>query len=232
VSRLLKRRSSPDHFRLNLEGSRAEFLSIVGPSARSRPRWAARGLAAFSADSGEVLSLGRVMTGPPENVVIVFRIMQRIAAMADGPGDNVAFSARIAKACRRRMRRSGNDARSLFGLLERADDYPAIVGGMPHAACNRPALALRPSVMRMTNRFAVPGRHDQGGLQDECFALRDRTRRSFVFSPTISNRRSTSVGDRVGRCSRHVPAVSTSDLPRTSHPRAIRCVTRGVCRSF
>jgi NitT/TauT family transport system ATP-binding protein len=90
-----------------------------------------------------------------------------------------------------------NDALSLVGLLQRADDYPwQLSGGMQQRVQIARALALRPAVMLMDEPFAALDAMTKAGLQDELLRLRDRTRTSFVFI-THDIEEAIYLGDRV-----------------------------------
>jgi NitT/TauT family transport system ATP-binding protein len=174
---------------VNLEVRDAEFLSIVGPSG-TRKTTLLRVLGGLlPPSSGEVLIKGRVLTGPPEDVVIVFQDYGNALLQWRTVRDNVAFGIerKLSRAeCADRV----NDALSLVGLMERAGDYPwQLSGGMQQRVQIARALALRPAVMLLD---AIT----KAGLQDELLRLRDRTRTSFVFI-THDIEEAVYLGDRV-----------------------------------
>jgi NitT/TauT family transport system ATP-binding protein len=181
---------------INLEVRDAEFLSIVGPSGTGKTTLLRVLGGLLPPTSGEVLIKGRVMTGPPEDVVIVFQDYANALLQWRTVRDNVAFGIerKLSRAeCADRV----NDALSLVGLLERAGDYPwQLSGGMQQRVQIARALALRPAVMLMDEPFAALDAMTKAGLQDELLRLRDRTRTSFVFI-THDIEEAIYLGDRV-----------------------------------
>jgi NitT/TauT family transport system ATP-binding protein len=181
---------------INLEVRDAEFLSIVGPSGTGKTTLLRVLGGLLPPTSGEVLIKGRVLTGPPDDVVIVFQDYGNALLQWRTVRDNVAFG------IERKLPRSEcadrvNDALSLVGLLERAGDYPwQLSGGMQQRVQIARALALRPAVMLMDEPFAALDAMTKAGLQDELLRLRDRTRTSFVFI-THDIEEAVYLGDRV-----------------------------------
>jgi NitT/TauT family transport system ATP-binding protein len=181
---------------INLEVRDAEFLSIVGPSGTGKTTLLRVLGGLLRPTSGEVLIKGRVMTGPPEDVVIVFQDYGNALLQWRTVRDNVAFGIER-KLSRAESADRVNDALSLVGLLERAGDYPwQLSGGMQQRVQIARALALRPAVMLMDEPFAALDAMTKAGLQDELLRLRDRTRTSFVFI-THDIEEAVYLGDRV-----------------------------------
>jgi NitT/TauT family transport system ATP-binding protein len=181
---------------IDLEVREAEFLSIVGPSGTGKTTLLRVLGGLLRPTSGEVRVKGRVMTGPPEDVVIVFQDYGNALLQWRNVADNVAFGIER-KLPRRECADRVNDALSLVGLLERAGDYPwQLSGGMQQRVQIARALALRPAVMLMDEPFAALDAMTKAGLQDELLRLRDRTRTSFVFI-THDIEEAIYLGDRV-----------------------------------
>jgi NitT/TauT family transport system ATP-binding protein len=174
----------------------AEFLTIVGPSGTGKTTLLKMlgGLTLPSA--GEVRVHGEVLTGPPEDVVIVFQDYANALLQWRTVAGNVAFGIerRLARAeCAERVK----SALALVGLDARADDYPwQLSGGMQQRVQIARALALQPAVMLMDEPFAALDAMTKAGLQDELLKLRDQTRTSFVFI-THDIEEAVYLGDRV-----------------------------------
>jgi NitT/TauT family transport system ATP-binding protein len=181
---------------INLEVRDAEFLSIVGPSGTGKTTLLRVLGGLLPPTSGKVLIKGRVMSGPPEDVVIVFQDYGNALLQWRTVSDNVAFGIER-KLPRVECADRVKDALSLVGLLERAGDYPwQLSGGMQQRVQIARALALRPAVMLMDEPFAALDAMTKSGLQDELLRLRDRTRTSFVFI-THDIEEAIYLGDRV-----------------------------------
>jgi NitT/TauT family transport system ATP-binding protein len=181
---------------INLEVRDAEFLSIVGPSGTGKTTLLRVLGGLLPPSSGEVLIKGRVMAGPPEDVVIVFQDYANALLQWRTVRDNVAFGIerKLGRAeCADRVK----DALSLVGLLERADDYPwQLSGGMQQRVQIARALALRPAVMLMDEPFAALDAMTKASMQDELLRVRERTGTSFVFI-THDIEEAVYLGDRI-----------------------------------
>src|SRR6202012_4145690 len=100
---------------INLDVHDAEFLSIVGPSGTGKTTLLRVLGGLLPPTSGEMLIKGRVMTGPPDDVVIVFQDYGNALLQWLTVAGNVAFGIerRLARGeCAERV----NDALSLVGL--------------------------------------------------------------------------------------------------------------------
>jgi NitT/TauT family transport system ATP-binding protein len=181
---------------INLELRDAEFLSIVGPSGTGKTTLLRMLGGLLQPTSGDVLVKGRVLTGPPEDVVIVFQDYANALLQWRTVASNVAFGIER-KLPRGECADRVKDALSLVGLSSRADDYPwQLSGGMQQRVQIARALALRPAVMLMDEPFAALDAMTKAGLQDELLRVRDRTRTSFVFI-THDIEEAVYLGDRV-----------------------------------
>ena len=101
---------------INLELRHAEFLSIVGPSGTGKTTLLRMLGGLMRPTSGEVLVKGRVLTGPPEDVVIVFQDYANALLQWRTVASNVAFGIER-KLPRKECADRVNDALSLVGLL-------------------------------------------------------------------------------------------------------------------
>jgi NitT/TauT family transport system ATP-binding protein len=181
---------------IDLEVRNAEFLSIVGRSGTGKTTLLRMLGGLQPPTGGEVLVKGQVLTGPPEDVVIVFQDYANALLQWRTVAGNVAFG------IERKLKRSQcaeriGDALDLVGLSKRADDFPwQLSGGMQQRLQIARALALRPAVMLMDEPFAALDAMTKAGLQDELLRLRERTRTSFVFV-THDIEEAVYLGDRV-----------------------------------
>jgi ABC-type nitrate/sulfonate/bicarbonate transport system ATPase subunit len=200
---------------INLELHDAEFLSVVGPSGTGKTTLLRMLGGLMPPSSGEVLVKGKALSGPPEDVVIVFQDYANALLQWRTVASNVAFGIER-KLPRKECADRVNDALNLVGLSKRADDYPwQLSGGMQQRVQIARALALRPAVMLMDEPFAALDAMTKAGLQDELLRLRERTRTSFVFI-THDIEEAVYLGDRVavlhGSPGR-IETIVTIDLP-------------------
>jgi NitT/TauT family transport system ATP-binding protein len=181
---------------ISLELLPAEFLTIVGPSGTGKTTLLKVLGGLLPPTSGQVLVKGRAISGPPEDVVIVFQDYANALLQWRTVTGNVAFGIERALSrgdCRERV----GDALALVGLRDRAGDYPwQLSGGMQQRVQIARALALRPAVMLMDEPFAALDAMTKAGLQDELLKLRDQTGTSFVFI-THDIEEAVYLGDRV-----------------------------------
>ena len=200
---------------ISLELRPAEFLTIVGPSGTGKTTLL-RMLGGLTLPTqGEVRVKGRVLSGPPEDVVIVFQDYANALLQWRTVAGNVAFGIerKLPRTeCTERVR----ETLSLVGLQTRAQDYPwQLSGGMQQRVQIARALALRPAVMLMDEPFAALDAMTKAGLQDELLRLRDRTQTSLVFI-THDIEEAIYLGDRVavlkGSPGR-IDEIVTIDLP-------------------
>jgi NitT/TauT family transport system ATP-binding protein len=165
--------------------------------------------------SGDVLVKGRVLTGPPEDVVIVFQDYANALLQWRTVASNVAFGIER-KLPRGECADRVKDALSLVGLSGRAHDYPwQLSGGMQQRVQIARALALRPAVMLMDEPFAALDAMTKAGLQDELLRVRARTGTSFVFI-THDIEEAVYLGDRVAVLNGspgRIEQIFTIDLP-------------------
>jgi NitT/TauT family transport system ATP-binding protein len=200
---------------INLELRDAEFLSIVGPSGTGKTTLLRMLGGLLQPTSGDVLVKSRVLTGPPEDVVIVFQDYANALLQWRTVASNVAFGIER-KLPRGECADRVKDALSLVGLSSRADDYPwQLSGGMQQRVQIARALALRPAVMLMDEPFAALDAMTKAGLQDELLRVRDRTRTSFVFI-THDIEEAVYLGDRVAVLNGspgRIEQIVTIDLP-------------------
>ena len=209
---------------ISLTLAQAEILTIVGPSGTGKTTLL-RMLGGLSAPtSGSVLVNGAVLSGPPENVVIVFQDYANALLQWRTVASNVAFGIERAVSrdeCRTRVK----DALTLVGLQSRADEYPwALSGGMQQRVQIARALALRPSIILMDEPFAALDAMTKAGLQDELLRLRDETRTSIVFI-THDIEEAVYLGDRVAVLNGspgRIEQTVTIDLPKPRDQIATR----------
>ena len=166
---------------ISLELRRGEFLTVVGPSGTGKTTLL-RVLGGLTAGTrGAVHVNGRLIDGPPADVVIVFQDYSHALLQWRTVARNVAFGLE-GKLPRNEINERVRDALRLVRLDGHDDDYPwQLSGGMQQRVQIARALALRPSVLLMDEPFAALDAMTKAQLQDELHRLREATGSSFVL---------------------------------------------------
>ena len=178
---------------ISLELRRGEFLTVVGPSGTGKTTLL-RVLGGLTAGTrGAVHVNGRLIDGPPADVVIVFQDYSHALLQWRTVARNVAFGLE-GKLPRSEINERVRDALRLVRLDGHADDYPwQLSGGMQQRVQIARALALRPVCSADGRTVCRTRRHDQGAAAGRAApAARRAPARASYSSPTISRRRSIS----------------------------------------
>jgi NitT/TauT family transport system ATP-binding protein len=181
---------------ISFEVRRGEFFTIVGPSGTGKTTLL-RVLAGLTpCAGGSVLIHGRGLSGPPEDVVMIFQDYSHALLQWRTVARNVGFGieGRVDAA---ELKQRVRDALALVGLDKNADDYPwQLSGGMQQRVQIARALAVRPAVLLMDEPFAALDAMTKASLQDELLRVRERTGASFVFV-THDIEEAVYLGDRI-----------------------------------
>jgi NitT/TauT family transport system ATP-binding protein len=201
---------------ISLELRRGEFLTIVGPSGTGKTTLLRLLGGLTPSTQGAVRVNGRLIDGPPADVVIVFQDYSHALLQWRTVGRNVALGLE-GKLPRNEIKSRVRDALRLVRLDAHEDDHPwQLSGGMQQRVQIARALALRPAVLLMDEPFAALDAMTKATLQDELLRLREATGSSVVFV-THDIEEAVYLGDRVavitgapGRIERTVAV----DLPK------------------
>lgn len=181
---------------ISIDVRRGEVFTIVGPSGTGKTTLI-RVLGGLQhATTGSVRINGRDLTGPPEEVVIVFQDYSHALLQWRTVARNVAFGleGRVDPA---EVEVRVRDVLRLVKLEKNADDYPwQLSGGMQQRVQIARALAVRPSVLLMDEPFAALDAMTKASLQDEMHRVRDETGTSIIFV-THDIEEAVYLGDRI-----------------------------------
>jgi NitT/TauT family transport system ATP-binding protein len=194
---------------------RGEVFTIVGPSGTGKTTLIRVLGGLTQATTGSVYINGRALTGPPEEVVIVFQDYSHALLQWRTVARNVAFglegrmpSAEIEERVRNALR--------LVKLEKNADDYPwQLSGGMQQRVQIARALAVRPAVLLMDEPFAALDAMTKAALQDELHRVRNETGTSIIFV-THDIEEAVYLGDRIAVITGspgHIARTFDVDLP-------------------
>ncbi|OLF08013.1 ABC transporter [Actinophytocola xinjiangensis] len=166
---------------VNLSVAKAEFVSILGTSGSGKTTLLRVLGGLLPATGGEVRCDGTPIQGPPDGVVTVFQDYAHSLLPWRTVRRNVALGieARLGRAERDER---VDEALTMVGLLERADEYPwRLSGGMQQRVQIARALATRPRVLLMDEPFGALDAMTKASLQDQLQQVQSLTETTIVF---------------------------------------------------
>src|SRR3954471_791215 len=132
-----------------------EFVCVVGPSGCGKTTLLKCIAALHKPSRGEVLLRGRRITGPPEELALVFQEYSRSLLPWASVRDNVLLPLRHKKLARSERSRLVEESLGAVGLTRFLDHYPwELSGGMQQRVAIARALAYQPSILLMDEPFA------------------------------------------------------------------------------
>src|SRR5213076_1033826 len=131
---------------------------------------------------GEVLLRGKRVTGPPEELALVFQEYSRSLMPWTSVRNNVLLPLRHKQLGRRERARLVEEALEAVGLTRFIDHYPwQLSGGMQQRVAIARALAYQPSILLMDEPFASVDAQTRGDLEDLVLSVRERFGVTIVF---------------------------------------------------
>jgi NitT/TauT family transport system ATP-binding protein len=161
--------------------ARGEFVSILGTSGSGKTTLLRVLGGLLSASAGTVRCHGVPVSGPPQGVVTVFQDYAHSLLPWRSVRRNVALG--IEARCERAEReRRVDEALTMVGLRERAEEYPwRLSGGMQQRVQIARALAMRPEVLLMDEPFGALDAMTKASLQDQLQQVQGLTGTTVVF---------------------------------------------------
>ena len=218
---------------VSFEVEAGEFVCIVGPSGCGKTTLLKTMSGLLEPTSGTVEVGGKRVTGPPEQMALVFQDYSRSLFPWMTVAKNVEFPLRRRPKDERRT--AVDQALSSVGLDGFADKYPwQLSGGMQQRVAIARGLAYRPEILLMDEPFASVDAQTRADLEDLVLKIRHDYGVTILFV-THDIDESVYLGDRVVILSQrptvvqetlHVPLprprdqVATKELPEFAQLRA------------
>ena len=212
-----------------------ELVCVVGPSGCGKTTLLKCIAGLMRPTRGEVLLHGERVTGPPEEMAVVFQEYNRSLMPWSTVRNNVLLPLRHKKLAKDERTRLVEEALGAVGLTRFIDHYPwQLSGGMQQRVAIARALAYQPSILLMDEPFASVDAQTRGDLEDLVLRVRDEFGITILFV-THDIDESVYLSDRIVVLT-HAPTVvkevvgvglpsprdqiATKELPEFAHQRA------------
>src|SRR4051812_18790612 len=151
-----------------------EFVCVVGPSGCGKTTLLKCIAGLLKPSRGEVLLRGRRITGPPEELALVFQEYSRSLMPWASVRDNVLLPLRHKKLAKAERTRLVEESLGAVGLTRFLDHYPwQLSGGMQQRVAIARALAYQPSILLSDEPFASVDAQTRNDLEDLILRVRD-----------------------------------------------------------
>jgi NitT/TauT family transport system ATP-binding protein len=174
-----------------------EFACVVGPSGCGKTTLLKCVAGLMQPTRGQVLLRGKPVTGPPEELALVFQEYSRSLLPWASVRNNVLLPLRHKKLSGRERKRLVEESLDAVGLTGFLDHYPwQLSGGMQQRVAIARALAYQPSILLMDEPFASVDAQTRGDLEDLILRVREEYAITILFV-THDIDESVYLGDRV-----------------------------------
>jgi NitT/TauT family transport system ATP-binding protein len=212
-----------------------EFVCVVGPSGCGKTTLLKCVAGLLRPTRGEVVLRGKRVTGPPEQMALVFQEYSRSLMPWTSVRNNVLLPLRHKRLSRGERTRLVEESLAAVDLTRVIDRYPwQLSGGMQQRVAIARALAYQPSILLMDEPFASVDAQTRGDLEDLVLRVREEYGITIVFV-THDIDESVYLSDRVVVLT-HSPTevkeivpvdlptrrdqIATKELPEFAHLRA------------
>jgi NitT/TauT family transport system ATP-binding protein len=162
--------------------SEREFVCVVGPSGCGKTTLLKCIAGLLAPSSGRVELRGRQVTGPPEEMALVFQEYSRSLLPWLSVRGNVTLPLRHKKLAKDERARLVEEAVDAVGLTRFIDSYPwELSGGMQQRVAIARALAYQPQILLMDEPFASVDAQTRGDLEDLILQVRERFGVTILF---------------------------------------------------
>jgi NitT/TauT family transport system ATP-binding protein len=159
-----------------------EFVCVVGPSGCGKTTLLKCIAGLLEPSSGQVMLNGSRVTGPPEEMALVFQEYGRSLMPWTSVRNNVLLPLRHKKLTSDERSRLVEEAVRSVGLTRFLDHYPwQLSGGMQQRVAIARALAYQPSILLMDEPFASVDAQTRGDLEDLVLNVRQQYGITILF---------------------------------------------------
>jgi len=167
---------------VNLTVGEGELLCVVGPSGCGKTTLLKCIGGLLRPTGGEVKVNGKRVTGPPEEMALVFQDYSRSLMPWTSVRNNVLLPLRHKKLSRAERSRLVEDSLEAVALTRFVDHYPwQLSGGMQQRVAIARALAYQPSILLMDEPFASVDAQTRGDLEDLVLNVREQFGVTILF---------------------------------------------------
>lgn len=195
----------------------SEFVCVVGPSGCGKTTLLKSLSGLIMPTGGTVAFRGRHVSGPPDEMALVFQDYSRSLMPWMTVRSNVEMPLRHKRLGRQERQSLATDALTAVGLESFLDHFPwQLSGGMQQRVAIARAIAYQPDILLMDEPFASVDAQTRIDLEDLILRVQDRYKMTVVFV-THDIDESVYLSDRIivlGARPTEVQEVITVDLPR------------------
>ena len=176
---------------------KGEFLSVVGPSGCGKTSLLNLAAGLLMPSAGRVTYAGKPVTGPRQDIAIVFQDYGKALLPWRTASGNIALALEAMNYPREKRQARIDELLGLIGLSAHADKFPnQLSGGMQQRLQIARCLAQDPEVLLMDEPFGALDAMTRQALQDEVLAIAARTGATVLFI-THDLEEAIYLGDRV-----------------------------------
>ncbi|HWI31371.1 MAG TPA: ABC transporter ATP-binding protein [Microbacterium sp.] len=167
---------------LSFEIGTGEVVTIVGPSGCGKTTVLKLMAGLLAPTSGQIEVDGVAMTGPPEQIALVFQDYASSLYPWMRVGENVAFPLKRKKLSKAARTERVSAALSSVGLADFERAYPwQLSGGMQQRVAIARGLAYQPQMLLMDEPFGALDAQTRADLEDLVLRVRDEFDVTVVF---------------------------------------------------
>jgi NitT/TauT family transport system ATP-binding protein len=167
---------------IDLSIRKGEFLSVVGPSGCGKTSLLNLVAGFLTPSGGRVSYAGKPVTGPRQDIAIVFQDYGKALLPWRTASGNIALALEAMNYPKDKREARIVELLALIGLSQHAEKFPSqLSGGMQQRLQIARCLAQDPAVLLMDEPFGALDAMTRQALQDEVLAIAARTGATVLF---------------------------------------------------